>query len=339
MSDKTYQEKLSYIGDLDQLISLKEAVLTGGFSDGVRMMEVHNGGNLSATVLPDRCMDLYQVRYKGKNLNYLAPCGIVAPAYYDAQGTRWLRNFFVGMLTTCGLQHFGSPRVTEDGEELGLHGRIANTPAENVKYERGVRGENPTLTLEGTMREARIFGENLTLHRKLEFEYETDSIVLTDTVTNHGFGDRQFVYALHLNYGFPLLEEGARLIFDSLETIPREENAARYADTWKQVEAPAYPYPERCYFHKIRQDESGQAQYTIFNEKRGIGVNVQYDGRELPFFCEWKMLGKGEYVMGLEPMNVFLDGPKVGEEGCAAPVLGTGESKTYKVKMNFIDQL
>ena len=70
---QTYQEMLEHIGDLDQLISFKEAVLTGGFQDGVRMMEVANGGNLSVTVLPDRCMDLYQVRYKGKNLNYLAP--------------------------------------------------------------------------------------------------------------------------------------------------------------------------------------------------------------------------------------------------------------------------
>ena len=217
---ETYQSRLEHIGDLDQLMSLHEGILTGGFQKGVPVMEISNGGNLSATVLPGRCMDLYQVRYKGKNMNYLAPCGIVAPEYYDAQGTRWLRNFFVGMLTTCGLQHFGNPMV-KDGEELGLHGRIANTPAENVKYERGVKGENPTITLEGTMREARIFGENLTLHRKLEFEYENDSIVMTDTVTNHGFGDRQFVYALHLNYGYPLLEEGTKLIFDSLETIPR----------------------------------------------------------------------------------------------------------------------
>ena len=337
--DKSYQKKLEYIGDLDQLISLRDSMLAGGFQENVRAMEVNNGGNLSATVLPGRCMDLYQVRYKGQNLNYIAPCGIVAPEYYDAQGFRWLRNFFVGLLTTCGLQHFGSPMTKEDGEELGLHGRIANAPAENVKYDRGIKGENPTLVLEGTMREARIFGENLTLHRALEFEYGTDSIVLTDTITNHGFGDRQFVYALHLNYGFPLLEEGCQLILDSEKVEPREPHAAKYMDSWQQIEAPEYPYPERCYFHQVKQDAQGMAQYTLFNEKRGIGVNVVYSGKDLPFFCEWKMLGKGEYVLGLEPMNVFLDGPKVDQPGCKAPILGPGESKTYKVKLNFIDKL
>lgn len=335
---QSYQEQLEYIGDLNQLMSLREGVLSGGFQDGVRVMDVDNGGNLSATVLPGRCMDIYQVRYKGKNMNYLAPCGIVAPEYYDAQGTRWLRNFFVGMLTTCGLQHFGNPQ-TKNGEELGLHGRIANTPAENVKYARGLRGEIPTLTLEGTMREARIFGENLTLHRKLEFVHEEDSILLTDTITNHGFGNRQVLYALHLNYGYPLLEEGCKLIFDSEETTPREENAAKYLSSWQQIEAPQYPYPERCYFHKLRQDADGMVQYTLFNEKRGIGVNVRYSGEDLPFFCQWKMLGKGEYVMGLEPMNVFLDGPKVDEPGCAAPILGPRESKTYQARLNFIDHI
>ncbi len=336
---RTYKETLGYVGDLNQLLSLQEGTLTGGFQDGVRIMEVHNGGNLSATVLPGRCMDIYQVRYKGKNLNYLAPCGIVAPEYYDAQGARWLRSFFVGMLTTCGLQHLGGPLVKPDGEELGLHGRIANTPAENVKYAYGTKDENLTLTLEGTMREARIFGENLTLHRKLEFEHETDIIVFTDTITNHGFGDAQFVYSLHLNYGYPLLEEGAKLLFDSLEVTPRDAEAAKHMDDWREVEAPQYPYPERCYFHKLAKDEQGMTGYTIFNEKRSIGVKVEYDGNDFPFFCEWKMLGKGEYVVGLEPLNVELDGQKVGQEGCAAPILGPGESKTYQVKMTFIDQV
>lgn len=333
-----YKEKLEYIGDLDQLMTLKEGLLTGGFQNGIKVIEIANGGNMSAIILPGRCMDIYQVRYKGKNMNYLAPCGIKAPEYYDARGTQWLRNFFVGMLTTCGLQHFGNPKII-NGEELGLHGRISNTPAENVKYERGINNENPTITLEGTMREGRIFGENLTLHRKLEFGYEDDSISITDSITNHGFGDKQFVFAYHLNYGYPLLEEGTTLILDTLETEARDENAAKHLNTWNKIEAPQYPYPERCYFHKLKQNSQGMCQYTLFNERRKIGVRVQYSGIDLPYFCEWKMLGKGEYVMGLEPMNVFLDGPKIGEEGCDSPVLKPGESKVYNVKINFIDKL
>ncbi len=337
--ERTYQEIREYIGDENQLMPFQIGKLTGGFREGVSFAEISNGGNLSVTVLPDRCMDIYQVRYKGKNMNYLAPCGIVAPEYYDAQGYRWLRSFFVGMLTTLGLQHIGKPFVKADGEELGLHGRIDHTPAEHVRYTRGIEEERPMLLLEGRMREARLFGENLTLNRSLKFKYEEDCIWLTDTVTNHGFGNRQFMYGLHLNYGYPLLEEGTKLILESQKVTPREENAARYVDTWQQVESPQYPYQERCYFHELEADKNGISQYTLFNEKRKIGVNVQYKKEDLPFFCQWKMLGKGEYVMGLEPTNVFMDGPKIGEPGCTAPVLGPGESKKYTVKISFIDQI
>lgn len=337
--ERTYQKIREYIGDENQLMPFQLGKLAGGFQDGVSFAEIGNGGNLSVTVLPDRCMDIYQVRYKGKNINYLATCGIIAPEYYDAQGYRWLRSFFVGMLTTLGLQHLGKPSVRPDGEELGLHGRIDNTPAEQVRYTRGIEGNQPTLLLEGCMREARLFGENLTLHRSLKFKYEEDCIWLKDTVTNHGFGSQPFVYGLHLNYGYPLLDEGVKLIMDSQKVIPREENAARHIDTWQQVEAPQHPYPERCYFHELKKDKNGISQYTLFNEKRKIGVNVRYEKEYLPFFCQWKMMGKGEYVMGLEPMNVFMDGPKIGEPGCMAPVLEPGESIDYTVKISFIDQI
>ena len=67
------------------------------------------------------------------------------------------------------------------------------------------------------------------------------------------------------------------------------------------IEAPEYPYPERCYFHKIRPDRNGKCSYTVFNEKLAVGVRVEFDAKELPYFCEWKMLGKGEYVLGMEP--------------------------------------
>lgn len=333
------QKLLSHVGDLNQLLSVQEGTLSGGFQEGVKFLEVHNGGNLSATILPGRCMDIYQVRYKGKNLNYLAPCGIVAPEFFDAADNQWLRTFFVGMLTTIGLQHIGVPRVSPEGEKQGLHGRIGNTPAENVSWKRDLKDGHLTLEVEGTMREARIFGENLTLRRRISFEYEKDAIVFTDTITNHGFGDRPFVYGLHLNYGYPLLEEGTKILVDSESFVSRTEEAARYADTHLQIEEPGYPYPERCYFHQVAKDEQGRSSYTIFNEKRGIGVHVDYPGADLPYFCEWKMLGKGEYALGMEPLNSCLDGPKIGDPDCPAPVLAPGESKTYRVELQFIDQI
>lgn len=68
-------------------------------------------------------------------------------------------------------------------------------------------------------------------------------------------------------------------------------------------------------------------------------MNVKYNGDSLRYFCQWKMLCSGEYVLGMEPMNAFLDGPKIGQEGCQAPILSPGESKTYTVRFTCIDKL
>lgn len=53
------------------------------------------------------------------------------------------------------------------------------------------------------------------------------------------------------------------------------------------------------------------AQCIIFNPNLKIGVNVKCFKKVFLYFVQWKMLGKGEYVMGLEPMNSLIDGPKI----------------------------
>jgi hypothetical protein len=61
-------------------------------------------------------------------LAWVSPTGVVAPHFRELQGEGWLRSFGGGLLVTCGLQNVGEPSE-RGGEELGLHGRISNTPA------------------------------------------------------------------------------------------------------------------------------------------------------------------------------------------------------------------
>ena len=67
-------------------------------------------------------------------MSYFSPCGYVAPAYYDKVGANWLQSFTAGFLTTCGLQAVGTPCI-DDGEELPLHGSIANQPCAQSYWE------------------------------------------------------------------------------------------------------------------------------------------------------------------------------------------------------------
>ena len=58
-------------------------------------------------------------------------------------------------------------------------------------------------------------------------------------------------------------------------------------------------------------DEAGFVTCQLVNEELGIGVQVRCLKSDFLYFCEWKMLGKGECVLGLEPLISPLDGPKL----------------------------
>lgn len=329
-----------YVASPDQLMTVFDGTLRGGFREGVRLIEVHNGGSLSAAVVPDRCMDIYQLRYKGQNLNYIGNGGIVGPAFYDAQSNRWLRSFFAGMLTTMGLQNAGRAYVDASGDERGQHGRIANTPAENVTVERTVTDGVPRVILTGTMREASLGKGCFTLTRALAFTYGKDAIEITDTIQNDDFQERQYAYGLHLNYGYPLLEEGTELLFDAVESRPLDEESTAFFDRIHVMEAPVTEGVKNLEFlHSLKKDAEGRCTYAVFNRKRELGLRVTYNGDDFPFLNEWKYLAKGDYVVALEPMTLDMDGPKLGQPGCEAPVLKPGEKKEYRYTLECMERL
>ena len=76
------------------------------------------------TVVKDRALDIAWASYKDTALSFITPNGIVAPAFFESQGNGFLRSFYAGLLTTCGLSYIGTP-CEDEGETLGLHGRLA----------------------------------------------------------------------------------------------------------------------------------------------------------------------------------------------------------------------
>ena len=118
----------TYIGQNAQLFGAEEHRLVGGKGDGMRLLEVRNGKGLCFTLSLDRAADISRLSVMGTNFGYFSPCGYVAPAYYDEKGAGFLKSFTAGFLTTCGLTNVGSP-CEDNGEALGLHGTIGNTPA------------------------------------------------------------------------------------------------------------------------------------------------------------------------------------------------------------------
>jgi len=156
-----------YIGNSAQLAGVEEYRLVGGKGDGMRLYHAFNGAGTEITFSPDRNGDITRLRFRGINMSYLSPCGYVAPAYYEDTGSNWLKSFTAGFLTTCGLQAVGSPCVDE-GEELPLHGSIANQPCAYSYWEEDAKA----IRLHFITRDEVIFGRKLVLRRTVTLSKE-----------------------------------------------------------------------------------------------------------------------------------------------------------------------
>ena len=312
-----------YIGHESQLCGIEEHRLIGGRGDGMRLYEVSNGKGLEMTVSPDRNGDITRLRYKGINLSYMSPCGYVAPAYYDSIGSNWLGSFTAGFLTTCGLQAVGSP-CSDEGEELPLHGSIANIPCERVYYTEG----NGKLIIRTITKDEVIFGRKLCLYREIAVSTSENSFTIQDTIENTGDRVEPFEILYHMNMGYPLLDEDSVITIPSIQVTPRDEHAAEDIANWMHMEKPAAGYQERCYYHKFT-DRNGVAK--IYQPKLDMGLEIHFDATELDGFVEWKMMGVRDYVLGLECGNCLPDGRDVMRRTGMLKFLQPGEKKTYTV--------
>lgn len=289
------------VGDMSQLAGIRAGEVTDGRGRSVRTLHIHTGGGLEATVVVDRCLDVLDFRHNGRSLAWHSGMGPVAPQFHEPQGLEWLRSFSGGMLTTCGLGNAGSPNEDE-GVSYGLHGRIANTPAENVAWGAEWNGDDYVLWVKGDVREARVFGPRLVLRRTLSTALGSSKLVIEDTVENEGFSGEAFMLLYHVNAGFPVLDTAAEVrITGTMQ--PHDENARAHADEWSRATAPQHGVPEQVFIHEPTPDADGFAQAELFNARLGLGFRVRYRAAELPYLWQWKMMGERDYVMGLEPCN------------------------------------
>lgn len=318
-----------YIGHDSQVYGIEEHRLVGGKGDGMRLLEVNNGKGLELTVSLDRAADISRLRFRGINMSYFSPCGYVAPAYYDCVGGNWLKSFTAGFLTTCGLRAVGSPCVDE-GEELPLHGTIANQPAESAYW----LEENGELVVRATVKDEGIFAPKLRLMREIRVSLEKNDVTICDTIENTGDIKQPLEILYHMNMGYPLLDEDSVVEIPSIGVTPRDDHAAEDIENWMHMIKPEAGYVERCYYHKFEKE--GKA--SIYQPKLGQGLEITFDAKELDGFVEWKMMGVRDYVLGLECGNCYPDGRDVMRRTGMLKFLEPGEKKTYQVKVRmFMD--
>lgn len=332
------RELQEHCGSPNQLGRITPCELSDGKEKGVRCLNFHTGGGLSFSVLPDRAMDIGFAEYKGRSLAWMSPTSIVAPTYYEPEEWNWIRGFYGGLLTTCGLLNVGKPDSYKD-EPVGAHGRISYTPASNVSHDTMWVGDDLYLLAKGEMRESRLGQYNYRMQRSIQCLAGDKSIRIHDRVTNEGYEKVPLQILYHINIGFPVLNRTSYLLAPSKGVTPRDEAANDDKEHYSSCIDPTRDFKEKVYYHDLVPCTDGRAWAALVNPDLdgGMGVYVKYDPKTLPLLVEWKMMGQGTYVMGLEPSNTYGIGMSRANSLGMLKAIEPGETIDYRVEIGVLD--
>lgn len=303
----TRRQLEGFTGDLRQIADIRFATLDDGQERGVRVAEVRTGSGFDFTVLLDRAMDIGTATYNGIPLAWQSGTGAVHPSRYEPESRGWLRTFHGGLLALCGLTHAGAPDPSvdpENGESLGLHGRIGTIPAYDISVERvwSDDGQQWTMRLRGTVDEVVLFGYRLRMERVMEFTPGKPEVWIFDSVRNMGGAPAPLMILYHCNLGWPLVSPESEMVSPAEKIEPRDATAEPGINTWNRMQEPTPGYAEQVFWHHI-QPSSTPAVAGIINRQLGIRLEVLFDSRTLNYLTQWKQMGHADYTVGIEPGN------------------------------------
>jgi hypothetical protein len=306
----TRKDLLKHVGDISQIADVRLIEFTNGNERGVRAAEFYTGSGFEFTVLFDRGMDIDDARFKGVPVSWQSANGPVSPAFYDWRGTQLLRNFAGSMLMGCGPTSVGMPAV-DGGEELGLHGRLSNTPAKDICVKKEWQGNDYVMSVEGSMFQGGLFLDSLRVSRRIEVRLGESRLRLKDAVVNVGVTTSPFCMLYHCQIGWPILSPNSRLYIKHSEREPWNLGKVNM-DAWDTFLPPTPGFAEEIIYVTADPDADGMANAALinpdFNDGRGYGVYFRWTQSTMPYLVFWKMLGEKGYVVGCEIGNAISEG-------------------------------
>ena len=294
-------------GNMSQLAGIRRCVLSDGKAAGVEAADLYTGGGLELTVLPGRGMDIAGCRYRGIPVSYISKTGITAPAYHDPRQSQWLKSFFAGMLTTCGISNAGPDCVDTHpvlGEVLyGLHGDISNTAADQVGTWEDWTPEGYQMKVTGRVSEGRLHGEHLSLRRTVTARLGEKCFRIRDEYHNEGSTPDPLMFFYHINIGHPILDEGSCFVSASKRVWAETQVAKEGMERFRICDKPKADVLEQQFFHEFHTDEEGRTTVALVTDHLKLGFYLTYCPRQLPCFAQWKVGREGEYAFVFEPGN------------------------------------
>ncbi len=322
--------------------SIQKMTLHGGKQEGVDVIVVDNG-RLKFTVVPTRGMSVLSVTMGDVRLGWDSPVKeIVHPRHINLQsrgGLGWLEGFNE-WLVRCGLESNGHPGTDkfinnvgdEASMELTLHGKIGNIPASEVEVI--VDPEPPhRIRVRGRVDERMFYGPKLELQTEISTEPNSDTIRISDVVTNHGAEEQEFELLYHTNFGRPLLEDGSTFLAPVARVIPFNDHAGKSVADYARYAAPTRGFIEQVYCLHPIADAQGQTIIALQNKAKDRAVSMRFSVSELPFVTLWKNTTSEAdgYVTGLEPGTNFPNNRRIERKLGRVPKLAPGARHTATI--------
>ena len=329
------------ISNAAQIGGIETSVLDNGSGRGTRIAWINTGTGLRYKVVIDRAMDIMDAFYNQHSLSWLSATGVLPPAPFSNEGLNWLRTFGGGLLTTCGLSHFGPPETDAYGSR-GLHGRVSNIPAEieSIMQPDPVNGKME-MSISGSIKETQIFGPSLELKRKISgtlgkaFIRIQDDVIRGNIITPH-------MMLYHCNLGWPLADEGTDIIWNGAWHAREGSNDKGILKKNHQIRKCPAPMEahggggEDALFIDAVADGSGICTCGLHNPTLGIALAIRFNKKQLPWLTNWQHWGKGEYVTGLEPGTNQVIGQASARAQNELIFLKPGESRKYEIEFEIL---
>lgn len=331
------------ISNAAQLGGIETSILDNGAGRGTRIAWINTGTGFRFKVALDRGMDIADAFFNQHSLAWLSHGGVSYPQPMSDKGIDWLKTFGGGLLTTCGLTHVGGPEKDEYGER-GVHGGISNTTAtiESIIQPDPLAG-TMTMSITGTMKETTVFGPSLELRRTILATLGEANVTIHDEVINRGNTPAPHMLLYHCNFGWPLVNEGAKILWQG-NWQPRDPASAVLftpQHDFKKCPAPLVSHTgtgEEAAFIDPTEDADGNCICGIHNPAIGLAVGLRFQKKELPRLTNWQHWGQHEYVCGLEPGTHYPIGQAKARAQNQLIFLAPGEKKSYKLEIEVLHQ-
>ena len=180
-----------------------------------------------------------------------------------------------------------------------------------------------------------MFGEHLILKRKITCRFGENKIYIENAVENRGFKREGIMLLFHFNLGYPLLDEDAILVTPDGIVTPRDEQAKKGETAYAQFQPPTADYAEQVFYHDFNTDDKGKTAVALINKKLEMGAALHFNKNQLPHFIQWKQMGEGEYVLGMEPANCLVGGRAEARKNGMLEYLKPGETRNFDLMVEF----